>query len=91
MFHKVRKVHGKVRETGMEDAERILTRTEYGVLATVGPDGYPYGIPVNHLYRNGRLYFTTTPTQGPKNRQQPAPQALCCISDVNIQFFAKTF
>lgn len=33
-----------------EDAVRILNDGEYGVLATVGKDGYPYGVPVNYAY-----------------------------------------
>ena len=35
----------------------ILARGEYGVLSTLGPDGQPYGIPVNYAYRHPILYF----------------------------------
>jgi len=34
-----------------------LNEGVYGVLSTVGADGYPYGVPVNYVYHNGCIYF----------------------------------
>ena len=39
------------------DIEQILRVGEYGVLATVGPDGQPYGVPLNYICMNGNIYF----------------------------------
>ena len=39
------------------EALEILARAEYGVLATVGADGWPYAVPVNHVLCGEVLYF----------------------------------
>lgn len=54
MFAEIRR---KDRMSTPEQAEELLTRGEHGMLSTVGADGYPYGIPVNYAYENGRIYF----------------------------------
>ncbi|HEY1217638.1 MAG: pyridoxamine 5'-phosphate oxidase family protein [Bryobacteraceae bacterium] len=38
-------------------AREILARAEHGVLATLGADGWPYGVPVNHVLSGDVLYF----------------------------------
>ena len=40
-----------------EQAREILTRAEHGVLATVGTDGWPYAVPVNHVLAGDVLYI----------------------------------
>ncbi len=40
-----------------EEAIRILQAHGTGVLAVTGDDGYPYAVPVNYVYRDGRLYL----------------------------------
>ena len=42
-----------------EECLEILKREKRGVLSVLGDDGYPYGIPLDHYYReeDGRLYF----------------------------------
>jgi hypothetical protein len=39
-----------------DDAREILARAEYGVLATVGEEGWPYAVPLNHVIEGGVLY-----------------------------------
>ena len=39
------------------EAEDILCRGQTGVLAVHGDDGYPYAVPLNYVYRDGRIYF----------------------------------
>ena len=44
-----------------EECIRILKEQPRGVLSMIGDDGYPYGIPMNHLYmEDGHLYFHGT-------------------------------
>ena len=38
-------------------AREILARAEYGVLATLGADGWPYAIPVNYVLSGDTLYI----------------------------------
>ncbi|MBR2281282.1 MAG: pyridoxamine 5'-phosphate oxidase family protein [Spirochaetales bacterium] len=42
-----------------EECIRILEEQPRGVLSVLGDDGYPYGMPLNHLYcrEDGHLYF----------------------------------
>ena len=45
------------RELSKEAAERILEEGEYGILATCGEDGWPYGVPLSYVWHEGKLYF----------------------------------
>jgi hypothetical protein len=36
---------------------RILKNGKYGVLGVIGDDGYPYTVPLNYVYENGKIYF----------------------------------
>ena len=39
------------------EALEILARAEYGVLACVGEDGWPYAVPVNHVLSGDSIYI----------------------------------
>lgn len=39
------------------EVEKLLHREEYGVLATVGSAGHPYGVPLHYVFENGAIYF----------------------------------
>jgi len=54
MFRPIRR---RDREVSEPDARQILARAEYGVLATVGEDGWPYAVPVNHLVEGNIVYL----------------------------------
>ena len=41
----------------MQECEEILTKAQSGVLSVIGDDGYPYGVPVNHVYESGKIAF----------------------------------
>jgi hypothetical protein len=40
-----------------DQAREILERADHGVLATLGADGWPYAVPVNHVLSDDTLYF----------------------------------
>lgn len=42
-----------------EECIEVLRDSKRGVLSLLGDDGYPYGVPINHLWRDadGCLYF----------------------------------
>jgi nitroimidazol reductase NimA-like FMN-containing flavoprotein (pyridoxamine 5'-phosphate oxidase superfamily) len=54
MFQKMRRSDRKLTET---ESKTILANGEYGILSTIGKDGYPYGIPVNYVYMDDEIYF----------------------------------
>ncbi len=40
-----------------EECESILSAATSGTLALLGDNGYPYALPISHVYDDGRLYF----------------------------------
>ena len=52
-----REVRRRDRAVDEQDAREILARAGYGVLATVGTDGWPYAVPVNHVLDGGVIYL----------------------------------
>lgn len=54
MFREIRR---KEKQLTIAECDEILAKAEYGTLATMGDDGYPYAVPVNYVYHNGDIYF----------------------------------
>jgi nitroimidazol reductase NimA-like FMN-containing flavoprotein (pyridoxamine 5'-phosphate oxidase superfamily) len=54
MSHEMRR---RDRELGEEEAYAVLREAGDGVLATIGEDGYPYAVPMNHVLADGALYL----------------------------------
>lgn len=54
MFKEMRR---KDRELEKEEIMELLKRGEYGILSTIGENGYPYGVPVNYVYIDNAIYF----------------------------------
>lgn len=49
------------REMPEAEAWELLIAGEYGVLSTRGPDGAPYGLPINYWAGNRAIYFHSAP------------------------------
>lgn len=45
-----------------ETAEKILREGDFGVLALSGDDGYPYSVPINYAFADGKIYFHSAKT-----------------------------
>jgi hypothetical protein len=54
MSHEMRR---KDRELSEQEAYAVLEDGGDGVLATLGGDGYPYAVPMNHVLSGGALYL----------------------------------
>lgn len=54
MFSEMRRAD---RQTTLEQAEQILFSGEYGTLATICSNGYPYATPLSYIYMDGNIYF----------------------------------
>jgi len=52
-----RKIRRRDRERTAGDGLAMLARADHGVLATVGPDGWPYAVPLNHVLMDGMIYI----------------------------------
>lgn len=40
-----------------EESLALLAGGEYGTLATIGENGYPYGVPLNYILLGEKIYF----------------------------------
>lgn len=47
----------KVQTLSREDCEIVLSRNEYGVLCLKPDDDYPYGVPLNYSYVDGKIFL----------------------------------
>ncbi|TGE34372.1 pyridoxamine 5'-phosphate oxidase family protein [Desulfosporosinus sp. Sb-LF] len=54
MFKEIRR---KERKLDTAEAFEILEKGEYGILSTIGENGYPYGVPLNYVLNDNALYF----------------------------------
>ena len=44
----------------------MLRSKDFGVLSVCGDDGYPYGVPINYVYDEGKIYFHSTSAESHK-------------------------
>lgn len=63
MFREMRR---KDRLLTEKDEKWILSKCDYGILSVVGDNGYPYGVPINYAYVDGKLYFHSTSQESHK-------------------------
>ena len=63
MFNEMRR---KDRELTKQEALEILKKGEYGILTTIGTNGYPYGVPISYVYKNEKIYFHCAANIGTK-------------------------
>lgn len=54
MFREMRRKNQLLPE---EETLAILENCSYGVLALLGDEGYPYTVPLNYVYSDGKIYF----------------------------------
>lgn len=54
MFRKMRRKKQELTEKQCLD---ILRRAKTATLALLGDDGYPYSVPMNFVYEDGKIYF----------------------------------
>ena len=54
MFREMRRFKQQLSEA---ECAEILRREPRGVLAVLGDDGYPYAVPLDFVYEDGKLYF----------------------------------
>lgn len=44
-------------ELSSDECIHLLETSTSGILSVTGDGGYPYGVPLSHLYHDGKLYF----------------------------------
>ena len=81
----------KDKEMEQNAMERVLYDTDYGVLATAGEDGSPYGVPMNYVYEKGKVYFHGTKAQGHRNQNLSYRNRVCFTVVCNNEVLADSF
>ncbi len=81
----MRELRRKDKQITLEEAQVLLTVSEYGILSTVDTDGQPYGVPLNYVYLNGALYFHCA-LSGHKidNIENNPKVSFCVVGDTKI-------
>jgi nitroimidazol reductase NimA-like FMN-containing flavoprotein (pyridoxamine 5'-phosphate oxidase superfamily) len=82
MFKEMRR---KDREIFGEDIEKILINGEYGTLAAIGENGYPYIVPLSYVYQDNTIYFHCA-KEGHKleNIEKNPKVSFCVVTDTEV-------
>jgi nitroimidazol reductase NimA-like FMN-containing flavoprotein (pyridoxamine 5'-phosphate oxidase superfamily) len=83
MFREMRR---KKQQIPQAEAEAILRSATAGVMAVHGDDGYPYAVPVSHVFTGGKLYFHSA-VDGHKlaGIRNNSKVSFCVISQDDVQ------
>ena len=82
MFRTMRRFKQQLTEA---QCVEILTNEPRGVLAVLGDEGYPYAVPLDFVYRDGKLYFHSA-TEGHKvDALKACDKASFCVMDKGEQ------
>ncbi len=54
MFREMRKSERQLSE---KELQEILETGEYGILSTIGDNGFPYGVPLSYVYFDSKIFF----------------------------------
>lgn len=53
----MRKMYKENRQMKTELAQEVFKKGNHGILCVNGDDGYPYSVPVNYIYEDGKIYI----------------------------------
>ena len=78
MFRPMRRCRQQLSD---EQAIEILKAGKTGVLGLLGDEGYPYTVPLNYVYAEGRLYFHCAKTGHKQDAIARCDKASFCVID----------
>ena len=78
MFREMRRFKQQITE---EECIRILKEQPRGVLSMLGDDDYPYGIPLDHWYCDGKLFFHCAKTGHKLDAVRKHDKVSYCVMD----------
>jgi uncharacterized protein len=71
-----------------QDTLALVEQGFSGVLATVGSDGYPYAVPLLHVWMNGKIYVHSTAAKGHLRSNVDHESRVCFTVDQPGEIFA---
>ena len=78
MFREMRRIKCKLSD---DAAEKILREGLFGVLALAGENDYPYAVPINYAYADGKIYFHSAMKGHKLEAIKNNPNASVCVVD----------
>lgn len=52
-----RKMYKEERQLSAEETQALFVKGHHGILSVNGDDGYPYAVPVNYVFIDGKIYI----------------------------------
>ena len=80
MFRKMRRYKQQLAD---EEAIAVLERGKTGVLAVIGDEGYPYTVPINYVYTDGKVYMHSALTGHKIDAIRACDKASFCVIDAD--------
>ena len=50
-----RKMYKEKRQLSAEETQALFVKGHHGILSVNGDDGYPYAVPVNYVFIDGKI------------------------------------
>ena len=82
MFREMRRHKQQLAE---DECITILAQAPRGVLAVLGDDGYPYTVPLNFVYSDGKLYFHSAVSGHKLDAIAACDKCSFCVLDEGVQ------
>ena len=60
-----------------DEVHEILETAKYGIMASIGANGYPYGVPISFVVMNGKIFFHCAADVGSKVENIRANPKVC--------------
>lgn len=78
-----RAMRRKNQELSPADCDAVLRRGSHGVLAVCGDGGWPYAVPVNYVWADGRLFFHCAKAGHKLDAIAGEPRVSLCVVDAD--------
>ena len=82
MFREMRR---QKQELSRKECINILEKEPRGVLALSGDDGYPYAVPLSHVYVDGKIFFHGASEGHKIDAIRKNPKASFCVMDKGMK------
>ena len=85
-----RKMYKEKRQLSAEETQELFTKGHHGIIAVNGDDGYPYAVPVNYVYCDGKIYIHSA-KYGYKIDALQQNDKVCFTAILNAQIIPEKF
>lgn len=80
VFRKMRRFKQQLTD---DQIAEVLERSKTGILAVIGDGGYPYTVPINYVYADGRIYMHSAMTGHKIDALRADDRASFCVIDAD--------